>query len=230
MLYSAKLVFTIQSSEVFALRGDLLYIFYGNCWGGGHSESSLVRGNLEGLFFEVPLYCSSYQCMLINCLHFDVLTNKEVVITLLHNFYKTTVPQNIVNVDVKPIYDSNSQLSEVRVHWRNQVFIIIIVNKVTKSALIFQFPSISERCDYDRTVNYTVDLVNSTGEMVDQRTMGSDSCTDGLCSTSFSPSSSHQTYHVSVSATNVFGESSTTSSITISEISLYTHSSSLFCF
>ena len=44
---SAKLVFTIRSSEVFALRGDLLYIFYGS-WGGGggggHSESSLVRG------------------------------------------------------------------------------------------------------------------------------------------------------------------------------------------
>ena len=30
---SAKLVFTIQSSEVFALRGDLLYIFYGSCSG-----------------------------------------------------------------------------------------------------------------------------------------------------------------------------------------------------
>ena len=35
----AKLVFTIRSSEVFALRGDLLYIFYGSC-----SVSSLVRG------------------------------------------------------------------------------------------------------------------------------------------------------------------------------------------
>ena len=30
---SAKLVFTIWSSEVFALRGDLLYIFYGSCSG-----------------------------------------------------------------------------------------------------------------------------------------------------------------------------------------------------
>ena len=30
---SAKLVFTIRSSEVFALRGDLLYIFYGSCSG-----------------------------------------------------------------------------------------------------------------------------------------------------------------------------------------------------
>ena len=28
-----KLVFTIRSSEVFALRGDLLYIFYGSCSG-----------------------------------------------------------------------------------------------------------------------------------------------------------------------------------------------------
>ena len=39
---SAKLVFTIRSLEVFALRGDLLYIFYGS-WS-GHSVSSLVRG------------------------------------------------------------------------------------------------------------------------------------------------------------------------------------------
>ena len=30
---SAKLVFTIRSLEVFALRGDLLYIFYGSCSG-----------------------------------------------------------------------------------------------------------------------------------------------------------------------------------------------------
>ena len=30
---SAKLVFTIQSLEAFALRGDLLYIFYGSCSG-----------------------------------------------------------------------------------------------------------------------------------------------------------------------------------------------------
>ena len=37
----AKLVFTIRSSEVFALRGDLLYIFYVTQ---GHSVSSLVRG------------------------------------------------------------------------------------------------------------------------------------------------------------------------------------------
>ena len=50
---SAKLVFTIRSSEVFALRGDLLYIFYGSC-SGGHSVSSLVRGNsfVRGFVFR----------------------------------------------------------------------------------------------------------------------------------------------------------------------------------
>ena len=82
-------------------------------------------------------------------------------------------------------------------------------------------PSISERCDYEQTtVNYTVVLVSSTGERVDQRIVGSDSCIDGFCSTSFSPSSSDQTYHVSVSASNVFGESSNTSSMTFSKNSL----------
>ena len=59
--------------------------------------------------------------------------------------------------------------------------------------------------------------MSSTGEMVDQRTVMSDSCTEGLCSTSFSPSSSDQIYHVSVSATNVFGESSNISSMTFSK-------------
>ena len=83
----------------------------------------------------------------------------------------------------------------------------------------FQPPSISERCDYDRTINYTVVLVSSTGERVDQRTVSSDSCIEDLCSTSFSPSSSDQTYHVSVSPTNVFGESSSTSSMTFSKSS-----------
>ena len=39
----------------------------------------------------------------------------------------TVVPQNLLNVEVKPIYDSSSQLREVRVHWRNQVCIIVIV-------------------------------------------------------------------------------------------------------
>ena len=29
----ARLVFAIRSSEVFTLGGDLLYIFYGSCWG-----------------------------------------------------------------------------------------------------------------------------------------------------------------------------------------------------
>ena len=81
----------------------------------------------------------------------------------------------------------------------------------------FQPPSISERC---RTVNYTVVLVSSTGERVDQRTISSDSCIEDLCSTSFSPSSSDQTYHVSVNVINVFGESNSTSSMTFSKISV----------
>ena len=37
-------MFAIPSSEVFALGGDLLYIFYGNC--SGAFVSSLVRGYL----------------------------------------------------------------------------------------------------------------------------------------------------------------------------------------
>ena len=90
-----------------------------------------------------------------------------------------------------------------------------------KYLYFFQPPSISERCDYDRTVNYTVVLVSSTGEMVDLRTVRSDSCIKDLCSTSFSHSSSDQTYHVSVSSTNVFGESSSTSSMTFSKTSCY---------
>ena len=90
---------------------------------------------------------------------------------------------------------------------------------VTINALILQFPSISERCDYDRTVNYTVVLESSTGGRVDQIIVSFDSCTDGLCSTSFSTFSSDQTYHVSVSATNIFGESSSTSSMTFSKFS-----------
>ena len=82
---------------------------------------------------------------------------------------------------------------------------------------LFQSLSISERCDYNRIINYTVFLVSSAGEMVDQGIVRSDSCSGGLCSTSFSPSSSDLTYHVSISATNVFGESNSTSSITFSK-------------
>ena len=38
------------------------------------------------------------------------------------------VPQNLMNVEVEPIYDSSSQLREVRVSWISQVCSIINVN------------------------------------------------------------------------------------------------------
>ena len=97
-----------------------------------------------------------------------------------------------------------------------------IIKKSIIVFIFFQPLSISEMCSYDRIIYYSVVLVNSTGEMVDQRTVSSDSCIDDLCSTSFSPSASDQTYHVSVSATNVFGESSSTSSMTFSKIYYHT--------
>ena len=53
---------------------------------------------------------------------------------------------------------------------------------------------------------------------MDQWTVRSDSCTDGLCSTIFTPSSSDQTYYVSVSVINIFGESSSTLSKSFSEL------------
>ena len=59
---SAKLVFTIRSSEVFTLRSDLLYIFLWELLG-GHSESSLVRGNslVRGFVFRGSTVCSKVQ-------------------------------------------------------------------------------------------------------------------------------------------------------------------------
>ncbi len=46
--------------------------------------------------------------------------------------------------------------------------------------------------------------------IVEQVDTGSDSCEDGICFTSFSPSPSNQTYRIGVSATNILGSSNST--------------------
>ncbi len=74
---------------------------------------------------------------------------------------------------------------------------------------------ISERCSYDRGLDYTVVLENSSGERVDQKVVSSNNCSAGLCSTSFSPSSSDQSYLVNVSANNIFGSSNNMTSTNI---------------
>ncbi len=78
--------------------------------------------------------------------------------------------------------------------------------------------SISERCSYDGSLDYTVILENNSGERVDQKVVSFNNCSDGLCSTSFSPSSSDQNYLVSVSANNTFGPSNNMTSTIISEL------------
>ncbi len=56
-------------------------------------------------------------------------------------------------------------------------------------------------------------LENSSGERVDEKVVSSNNCRAGLCSTSFSPSSSDQNYLVSVSVNNTFGPNNMTSTI-----------------
>ncbi len=79
--------------------------------------------------------------------------------------------------------------------------------------------SISERCSYDEGLDYTVVLENSSGERVDEKVVSSNNCSAGLCSTSFSPSSSDENYLVSISANNTFGSNNMTSTI-ISEFTM----------
>ncbi len=80
--------------------------------------------------------------------------------------------------------------------------------------------SISERCSYDGGLDYTVVLENSSGERVDEKVVSSNNCSAGLCSTSFSPSSSDENYLVSISVNNTFGLSNITTSTIISEFTL----------
>ena len=72
------------------------------------------------------------------------------------------------------------------------------------------FPVQLSRDEYCiHTVNYTVVLNDSVSNVtVEQVEVGSDSCEDGICSTSISPTPSNQTYRVSVIATNILGSSS----------------------
>ena len=57
-------------------------------------------------------------------------------------------------------------------------------------------------------VNYTIVLVDSVlGVIVEQVEVGSDSCVDGICSTSIFPSPSNQVYNISVVATNTLRSS-----------------------
>ncbi len=81
--------------------------------------------------------------------------------------------------------------------------------------------SISERCSYDGGLDYTVVLENSSGERVDQKVVSSNNCSAGLCSTSFSPSSSDENYLVSVSANSTFGSSDNMTSTIISEFKMH---------
>ncbi len=80
--------------------------------------------------------------------------------------------------------------------------------------------SISERCSYDGGLDYTVVLENSSGERVDEKVVSSNNCSAGLCSISFSLSSSDENYLVSISVNNTFGLSNITTSTIISEFTL----------
>ncbi len=82
--------------------------------------------------------------------------------------------------------------------------------------------SISERCPYVGSLDYTVVLENSSGERVDQKVVSSNNCSASLCSTSFSPFSSDENYLVSVSANNIFGSSNIMTSSIISELHIAT--------
>ena len=59
-------------------------------------------------------------------------------------------------------------------------------------------------CAY--TINYTVILEKSTGEIVEQRVVTSDSCRNGLCSTNFTLPAD-QNYIITVKDNSLFGQS-----------------------
>ena len=62
---------------------------------------------------------------------------------------------------------------------------------------------ISGQCTVNGNINYTVELMDNTGEIVEQMNVTSDSCNNGICSTSVSP----ETCIVRVQATSLFGNS-----------------------
>ena len=62
---------------------------------------------------------------------------------------------------------------------------------------------ISGQCAVNGNISYTVELVNSTGEVVNQTKVTSDSCRNGICSTSVPL----ETCMVRVQATSVLGNS-----------------------
>ena len=51
-----------------------------------------------------------------------MLLYTEESLHLYSIMYFIVVPQNLLTVEAEPFYDSSSRLSEVRVHWRNQVY------------------------------------------------------------------------------------------------------------
>ena len=50
-----------------------------------------------------------------------LVPKKTFFFIIMYYNHFISVPQNLLTVEAEPFYDSSSQLSEVRVHWRNQV-------------------------------------------------------------------------------------------------------------
>ena len=66
----------------------------------------------------------------------------------------------------------------------------------------------SGRCSFYGVADYTLIFEDSAGEMVEVKVVSSDdSCMNGSCSTSFSPSMASQPCRVSIMARNAFGQS-----------------------
>ena len=96
-------------------------------------------------------------------------------------------------------------MSEISVQWNE------VVKRSRQLAILdySMFPLQLSRDEYCiHVVNYTVVLMDSAlGVIVEQVEVGSDSCEDGICSTSIFPSPSNQVYNISVFATNILGSS-----------------------
>ena len=77
----------------------------------------------------------------------------------------------------------------------------------------------SDVCSFDNSLNYSILLVDSRRERLEERVVRSNTCNNNLCSTSFITSfSSNQSYLVFVYAVNAFGQSNAAESVPMGKL------------
>ena len=115
-------------------------------------------------------------------------------------------PSQPTITDISVQYSTDSQDTEVSVQWNETVWIFA---KWMYSLWWFML-QISREKFCVHVVSYTVSVEASNGMLAQTHQVGSNSCANGICSTTFFLPPSNETYRINLIASNMFGLSTRT--------------------